>query len=290
MLIDRFRTPEVVLGALYGAALMGGIWGWTDSYAPTERQKQECYDRTQRTGQKGDECKTFWERTTSDPVAFFTLVLAVSTGGLWLVTIGLYVAGERQIKIAGRAADTAERALVAGQRAFVSVAFRHNAVRNVHTKKITHWTFAPIWTNAGDTPTRGMRNHINIHIFDGPIPTDWEFPDLWSASVPSGLRISVPMGIAPKSSIEGQSLSITVETVDEVVSGSKQLFMWGWAEYGDVFPDTSKHITRFAVRIVAGGNPRNSDLMSFSYSYLTRYNCTDEECEHQGFSAGWKPQ
>jgi hypothetical protein len=42
----------------------------------------------------------FWERTTSDPVAFFTLVLAVSTIGLGLATICLYRAGNRQLNLA----------------------------------------------------------------------------------------------------------------------------------------------------------------------------------------------
>jgi hypothetical protein len=98
-MLNRFRTPEIVLGALFGAALMAGIWGWTDSYAPTERQRQECYEAAKQAHQKSDECKTFWERTTSDPIAFFTLVLAFSTIGLWIVTGGLYLAGERQINL-----------------------------------------------------------------------------------------------------------------------------------------------------------------------------------------------
>ena len=42
----------------------------------------------------------FWEKTTSDPVAMFTLVLAVSTIGLWAATIGLYFAGEKQFRLA----------------------------------------------------------------------------------------------------------------------------------------------------------------------------------------------
>jgi hypothetical protein len=109
-MLDKFRIPEMVLGALFASSLWAGIWGWTDSYAPTEKQKQECYDTAQKTGQKSDECKTFWERTTSDPVAFFTLVLAVSTVGLWVATGALYIAGERQIEIAKQSANAARDA------------------------------------------------------------------------------------------------------------------------------------------------------------------------------------
>jgi hypothetical protein len=39
----------------------------------------------------------------------FTLVLAFSTVGLWIATIGLYFAGERQLTHAQSVADSAER-------------------------------------------------------------------------------------------------------------------------------------------------------------------------------------
>jgi len=104
-MLDKFRTPEIVLGMLYASALWAGIWGWSDSYAPTDKQKQECYDTTKKLSQKSDECKSFWERTTSDPVALFTLVLALSTIGLGVATIGLYRAGQRQLRLAKETAD-----------------------------------------------------------------------------------------------------------------------------------------------------------------------------------------
>jgi hypothetical protein len=101
----RYRNAELVLGALFATMFWTGIRGWRDSYSATEKEKQECYETAAKSGQKSDECKTFWERTTSDPVAFFTLVLAVSTVGLWGATIGLYYAGARQIGIAKETAD-----------------------------------------------------------------------------------------------------------------------------------------------------------------------------------------
>jgi hypothetical protein len=75
----KYRNAELTLGALFGMALLAGVWGWHDSYALTGKQKDECYEAVKKPGQKSDECKTFCEKTTSDPVAFFTLVLAVST-------------------------------------------------------------------------------------------------------------------------------------------------------------------------------------------------------------------
>jgi hypothetical protein len=66
--------------------------------------------------------------------------------------------------------------------------------------------------------------------------------------------------------------------------------MWGWATHNDVFPQTPIHVTRFAVQIVAGGDPTDKDKMSFSFRFIHNYNCSDDECEHQGYPAWWKPR
>jgi hypothetical protein len=89
----RHLNPEIVFGFLIATVFWIGILGWQAAYAPTEVEKQKCYEAAETAGHKSEECKTLWERTTSDPVAFFTLwlviftgVLAVSTIGLWFVT------------------------------------------------------------------------------------------------------------------------------------------------------------------------------------------------------------
>jgi len=54
----------------------------------------------QNTGYKNEECKTLWEKTTSDPIALFNLILAFSTVGLWIATISLYRSGKQQFELA----------------------------------------------------------------------------------------------------------------------------------------------------------------------------------------------
>jgi len=236
-------------------------------------------------------------RVTDILLTIFTGALALYTYCLWRSTDKLWEAGEKQIAVtkesadaAKKSAEIAEQALIAGQRAFVSVAFNHSAAKDIKTNQITHWTFTPVWINAGDTPTRNMTNHINIHLFDGEMPRDWDFPDLWSSQVRPEDRIPIPLGISPKNSVNGQSLSIPIDKIDDVIAGKKSLYMWGQAIYNDVFPETKKHITRFAVRILVGGNPRDASQISFSDSFLWTYNCSDEECERQGYPASWKPR
>ncbi|HWN49836.1 MAG TPA: hypothetical protein VNO18_08430 [Xanthobacteraceae bacterium] len=117
--MPRFRIPELVLGALFATIFWAGILGWQASYAPTERQKEECYATAQKTGHKTEDCKTLWERTTTDPISLFTLVLAISTIGLWGATIALYFTGEKQIAIATVAAN----ALDASAKAATAIEF-----------------------------------------------------------------------------------------------------------------------------------------------------------------------
>ncbi len=95
----RRLNPEMTLGALLATVFWVAILGWQAAYSPTEIEKQECEETAKKTGHKTEECKTFWERTTSDPVALFTGLLFVSTVGLWGATVGLYLAGERQIRL-----------------------------------------------------------------------------------------------------------------------------------------------------------------------------------------------
>ena len=92
--------PEIGLGFLIATLFWIGILGWATSYAPTASEKEACYQAAAKSGRTTEECKSFWEKTTSDPVAMFTLVLAVSTIGLWFATVGLYVGDRRQFKLA----------------------------------------------------------------------------------------------------------------------------------------------------------------------------------------------
>ena len=96
----RRLNPEISLGFLVASLFWIGVLGWQPSYSLTEKQKADCYEAAKKTGYKNEECKNFWERTTSDPIALFNLILALSTVGLWTATISLYRAGEKQTGLA----------------------------------------------------------------------------------------------------------------------------------------------------------------------------------------------
>jgi hypothetical protein len=102
----RRLNPEIALGFLIATILWIGVLGWSLSYAPTEIEKKECQEATKKSGRKTEECKTFWERTTSDPIALyalgsfiFTAVIGVSTSLLWRVTSTAANAALRQADV-----------------------------------------------------------------------------------------------------------------------------------------------------------------------------------------------
>jgi hypothetical protein len=113
----KWLNPEIALGVLLATVLWTGVLGWQAAYAPTEREKQECYEAAKKSGHKTEECKTIWERTTSDPVALFTFgififtaVLGISTMFLWSATKAAAVAG----KVAAEHIPKVERAYLTG--------------------------------------------------------------------------------------------------------------------------------------------------------------------------------
>jgi hypothetical protein len=193
---------------------------------------------------------------------------------------------------AKQSAEIARNALTAGQRAFISVSIDAIPVVDIKTDKIAKWTFIPVWKNTGETPTRNMKNHINIAIFEGPLDSKWDFPDCWSANIAPESRLPTPLGAAPKSNTYGHPVSVSIDDMMNVIARPKPqwLYMWGWAIYNDVFPNTPVHVTRFAVQIVVHGNPNDKAKISFTYEFLLKYNCSDEECEHQGYPASWAPR
>jgi hypothetical protein len=265
---------------------------------PPILHKQQHSEKNEPKKYNGETDKSIWEKARTDPVAFFTLWLVIFTAvlsGVSVIQLKLLVRGEtvaeKSANAANKSAEIAERALIAGQRAFVSVSFEPSGNQDLETGKITFWNFTPIWYNAGDTPTRNMQNHISSKTFDGPLSSEWDFPDLLAATAPPEDRLPTPIGAAPKGAVRGQTVGgISIDHMREIIAETKQLYMWGWASYNDVFPRTPMHVTRFAVQILVGGDPTDNKKISFVFKFIRRYNCSDEECEHQGYPASWVPR
>lgn len=85
------------------------------------------------------------------------VAVAIFTGTLWWVTLGMVRVAERQrldavraTNAATKSAEIAERALISGQRAFLSVTFQCVFNKDAESGQITGGTIIPIWTNNGE--------------------------------------------------------------------------------------------------------------------------------------------
>jgi flagellar basal body-associated protein FliL len=288
-----FRWIALIAAIVLVFAIAGVIVSYSSSTSSHQEQASEHSKESNL--KEGD--KTLWDSLFPDSISLYTLALVVFTAVLAFGALYQFSFLGRAERIAAETAktakdsvDVAKQALVAGQRAFISVSHRASAQKSIKDGKIYSYGFTPVWFNAGNTPTRNMENHINIRAFEKEIANDWDFPNLWDAKTPTEKRVPIRLGASPKNTVDGQSVTVSIDTIQDVIDGKKFLYFWGTATYNDVFPGTELHVTRFAVQIVIGGDPHDPEHLSISYPFLSKYNCSDEECSHLGFPADWKPR
>jgi hypothetical protein len=105
-----------------------------DIICPRSGKEKACYQAAAKTGHNTEQCKTLWERTTTDPVALFTLVLSIATVGLWVATLDGIRRQSNETKIL--------------QRAYLGTELR--GLRNMNGNVIAHVAFV----NRGNLPAR----------------------------------------------------------------------------------------------------------------------------------------
>jgi hypothetical protein len=76
---------------------------------------------------------------------------------------------------------------------------------------------------------------------------DEEYPNAFAFPVdyPSA---QTPLTLAPKAEIEAPFYDLQASDLALVRDGKKHFYMWGAAEYHDVFPETPQRLTKFCVK------------------------------------------
>jgi hypothetical protein len=110
--IGKLINGEIAFGFFCSALFWIGVVGWATSYAPNPEKEKACYQAAAKSGYNTEQCKSLWERTATDPVALFTLVLSFATIGLWITTLNGIRRQSNETKILQRAyLSTAPRGL-----------------------------------------------------------------------------------------------------------------------------------------------------------------------------------
>jgi hypothetical protein len=144
--------------------------------------------------------------------------------------------------------DVAEKSVVTVQRAFVVFKeLTYSKLPNYQATEPTGIRFIVSWENSGTTPTKHLLTRLAWEVFTPDIPSNFDFPDRGPAP------LSHP-SIGPKSSINTASLDIPIDVFQAVKAGTYHLYIWGWAEYNDIFDNTDRHRTEFCTEVLAPGN------------------------------------
>jgi hypothetical protein len=175
-------------------------------------------------------------------------------------------------EVAGKSARLAQDALISGQRAFMFIReirtyLNHDPATNMH-----QWSIHPIWENSGNTPTKGLSINTTYSLLNEPLPDDYDFPH--------AREDLIPTIAGPKTMVEAVSGVISTEDLAAIQNGTKYFYIWGWAEYHDIFEDTRKHVTRFCNQLthVIGDTTvpiGEHNMVQMMFSFHTENNYAD---------------
>jgi hypothetical protein len=199
-----------------------------------------------------------------------------------------------QLAVANRNAKTAERSAGAAEQANITT---QQSLESIQRAFIFADTDEPIsitndkgetaaviirvkMENAGVTPTRHFRSHINFIWRPDEIPEGFNFPDLWSDPA---RKINAPAAIGPKAKVDLPTDPIPLNLLEQVKNGKLHLYLYGWGKYNDIFPKTSEHITKFCYRASVSDSRAQSGAkaLTIQYTNCPTHNCFDDECASQ---------
>ncbi len=192
--------------------------------------------------------ESWWFKFRTDPVATFTLILAIATGLLWWSTRKLVLGAE----------DTAMRQLRAyvHNTSYVALPILDN------DRKITAWQFGIMWENVGQTPAVRLKMGCSLQLGSMPGP---------------GINFVTPINetsLGPKYPYRSlASPSISQAQAMDIAAGKLTAYLCGLAEYNDVFVKTPIRRTRVCMKIdVAAGeiaSPSAFTYISVGYNDAT---------------------
>jgi hypothetical protein len=202
--------------------------------------------------------------------AFFTLVVGLFTGALWLSTRELWRVTDATLAHSEQTAIRELRAYVSvkelSMQPFRSLGFQPGV--GIVDGPIHSYRISAILENGGQTPTRNALININHTMRDTELPDDFSFPDG---------EISESAAIGARGIFGTPGFFVAIADVKRVIAKTKRLYFWGWIDYDDVFDDTPRHRTEFCFDVSPDEvEDRGQTYMRFPAH--GRYNGADGDC------------
>lgn len=125
------------------------------------------------------------------------------------------------------------------------------------------------WRNSGQTPADQMSERINWTLMDGPLPDDFDFPDL-------GVDPTLGQYVVGPSHtyISVSDRRLTLPEVVALERKLKRAFVWSWTNYRDIFGGLRR--TEVAAEMVV--TLLKSREHHFQFNLIGRHNAFDDDC------------
>jgi hypothetical protein len=269
--MGRFRrammkrpNPEIALGFLLASLFRIAVLGWQSSYSLTDGEKQQCYDDAKKSEHKSEECKWFWERTASDPVAFFTFTLTVVTLALGAISIRQFHYLKRSdatARIAAEAARNSANALISAERAHLFVAVDANSIGEI-VSTYGRWDKSEsMFSQDVETPSvaYSFRNfgktHAIIKELSNQIIAAAEFPKVAEFTIREVMPDELVIAPGGQSAIMTCLMQDTFNVGGAVNFQKRKVAFWfyGYVVFDDTFGSEHRFEFRFCYRRGYGG-------------------------------------
>ena len=203
----------------------------------------------------------------------------VSAGVVAVFTVVLTLVGVGQLAAIRRQADIANRALIAAERAYLFPGVIDCDGVVDQTGRMVRWSFKARWKNSGSTPARyvDMQTSYVVTSMSG-LDKSFNFEDGPKGDLDDGSLGSVGPGVE----VLGESTLIAPDVLKGAWQKQTRVFIYGWAEYEDIFPGTSRRRTEFCFEARPQTDPtRGSESNPFRLTNFSSHNGSDDECRRQ---------
>lgn len=205
------------------------------------------------------------------------LGIAISAASTLALIITVYFsakatrAATKAAEAAGMAVSHAQESSVRELRPYMGASdrFSMRSLNEERSRATSRWQRV-VWTNQGKSPALKVLAGTNFWIGDGPLPSDFSFPDS------SGDRSVGAVG--PGCSFNSDAPCMSFDDLQAVIDGKKNLHVWSWVEYECLF-STKRFRSEYHARISFWGarDPSSLDLDATWHLQQT-FNGVDETC------------
>jgi hypothetical protein len=233
-------------------------------------------------GNHGDHKKRNWPQHIEAACA---ILLVIITGTYTYYAAGQLHKMKRAVIAAEGANDIARDALITGQRAYISFKSITNERGPFKAPQSYYWRVGASFINLGNTPAVRAVLSLNDNFLPDE-PSDSMFERISRTKLSedtigskSPMFSKLPKAIREEDLFESnlpRNLMQEVGRQTAHVTG-KDLSIWGWVAYGDVFNKTPVHLTEFCHRIT-GISLSDDRIPGLGFQSCKEHNCTDERC------------